>query len=147
MRNVKVAAHYYGLFLIKLRKVFPEFVLPIHAEFKPRKLPLGIGRIAVDKIKFVKFKRYHPALVREAEVFHVRQVIAYGEGLLLSEYRRAAVSFFLRAVPILFVAVKLKLYLVRLKLGLLQRNNIRVHGMEKLHEAFAHAGAQPVHVP
>ena len=59
----------------------------------------------------------------------------------------AGIALFLGAVPVLVVARKIKVGLVRLHLGFAQAEDVGVLGLKKIKKALARTGAQAVYIP
>ena len=73
--------------------------------------------------------------------------VGHGERLVPGEDRRAGVALFLRGIPVLPVARQIQLDLKRLRLRLLQAEEIGVQRMKGVLKALLQAGADAVDVP
>ena len=62
MRNIHIAADYYGLVPVEQKKIVPERVLPCHSVVEPCEPILRIGGIDADKIEVLESERYNAAL-------------------------------------------------------------------------------------
>ena len=147
MCHVQVAADDNGLLCVERFQVCTESVLPVHPVGKAGQFPLGVGRIARHKIERLKFQRDHAPFRREAELRLIRQAIADRKRRDACEHRRAGISLLHGAVPILLVALKRKLDLVRLELCLLQGDDIRIDDAEKFFKPFPQTGTKAVYIP
>ena len=75
------------------------------------------------------------------------KTIADAQRLGFGEDSDAGIALFLGAVPVLVVARKIKVGLVRLHLGLAQAEDVGVLGLKKIKKALARTGAQAVYIP
>ncbi|MPN02308.1 hypothetical protein SDC9_149524 [bioreactor metagenome] len=73
--------------------------------------------------------------------------IGYGERLVFDEHRRTGIALLLRAVPVDCVATDFAFKLLRLHLGFLQRENVRLLSGDKIKKSLCDAGAKAVDVP
>ena len=80
-------------------------------------------------------------------VFLHADAVSHLYGLFLCKNCSAGIALFLGAVPVLVVARKVKVGLVRLHLGLAQAEDVGVLGLKKIKKAFARTGAQAVYIP
>ena len=105
---------------------------------------MGIGCITGKEIIVFKLKRNQPAL---CVVFGNIHSVENGKRLFLCENCRSGVAFSFGIVPVLVVAVKLKVNLPLLKLCFLEAEDVRVKGAEYLRKALLDAGSDSVNVP
>ena len=140
MRNIQISAENHRLVLFQLLQIREKVVLPFHPIIQPSQTVLGIGCIHCNHIIVRVFQRDYSALVI---VFLDSDAVCDRQRFLLCKNRRPGIALFLRIIPELFIARQLHLDLPRLKLRLLQTENIGV----RLHKALCHTGAKPIHIP
>ena len=144
MRHVEIAAVDDGLFRVQLHEIRAQRILPLHAVRQALQSVLRVWRIAADKIERGIFRRDEPSLV---VVFLLPQPIADADWRRLRQDRCAGIALFLRGIKIPLVAVQRKLRLLRLELGLLQADDVRILLRAVVQKSLAKAGPQAVDVP
>ena len=144
MGNVEIAAENNRLFLLKLRDVSSESVLPFHTVIDSFQSVLSVRNIFRNKIDIFKFKRDEPALC--VKLLNSKTV-ADAKRFFFGEYRSAGVAFLFGIAPVLMVAVKLQHELTLLHFSLLKAENICVQLIKNVHKALVHTGSYAVDVP
>ena len=141
---VQVAAQDHRLFRVQPQQVGAEGVLPGHAVVQPLQPVLAVGGVAVHQIKARVFQREHPAFV---VMLLQPDAGGHGQRHLPAPAGRAGVALFLGRVCIFCVALRGKIRLTGLHLGLLYRENIGVQRGKAVGKAVGQAGPQAVHIP
>ena len=144
VRHIEIAAEHGGLLRVQPGQIVLEIVFPAHAVVQPLEFPLGIGRVAIHQIKIREFQGDHAALV---VVLLDANAHGYRKRLCTREHRRAGIALFLRAVEDHFIAFQRNVRLMRLHLGFLQADHIRVQRAHGIGKPLLQAGSQAVHVP
>ena len=108
------------------------------------KLPLGVGRIAGQKIKVRIFQGDQPSL--RIQVFNSHSH-PDGEGRFFCENCRAGVSLFQSVVPKRIVSGRGKGDLPLLELCLLEAEKVGIRFIEKIRKALTHTGTQAIDIP
>ena len=75
------------------------------------------------------------------------EAVGDGQGLLLGQHRRAGVAFFIGGVKVAVIALQIEHRLLRLELGLLQAEDVRVLGFHIFQKALGQARPQAIDVP
>ena len=145
-RDVQVPAEDDGLLRVQRLQMRPERILPGHAVIQPLQAVLGVGGVAADEIKALKFGGNDPPLV---VVLLQPQTVGHRERLDLGKDGHAGIPLLLCAVPKLMVPGQVQVDLpgVVLELGLLHAEDVRVQGGERRHKIFFHTSPQAVDVP
>ena len=144
MGDVHIAADYNGFVPIERAEILSEAILPVHAVFKAAEVAPCVWSIYVNEIEIRIFKGYYPSFVVVALDVYTE---IDRQRLMLCKDSRSGIAFLFRAVPILIIFRKLKIYLVGLELRFLKAEEIRIHLIEALHKSFFHAGAKAVYIP
>ena len=144
MGHVQVAAVHHGLFPVQLQKIRPQIVLPLHPVGEPLQPVLTVGGIAAHQIEVRVLRRDDPALVA---VDILSEAVGDGQGLLLGQHRRAGVAFFIGGVKVAVIALQIEHRLLRLELGLLQAEDVRVLVFHIFQKALGQARPQAIDVP
>ena len=144
VRHVQIAAQDHRLFCVQCQQVRPEGVLPLHAVVQPLQPVLTVGGVAVYQIKAGVFQRQHPSLV---VVLFQPDAGGHCQRCRFAPAGCAGIALFLGRVGVFGVALRRKICLSRLHLGLLHREDVRVQRGKALGKAVGQAGAQAVHVP
>ena len=144
MGHVQVPAQDHRLFRIQRQQVGAEGVLPFHAVVQTLQPVLTVGGVAVYQIKAGVFQRQHPSLV---VVLFQPDAGGHCQRCRFAPAGCAGIALFLGRVGVFGVALRRKICLSRLHLGLLHREDVRVQRSKALGKAVGQAGAQAVHVP
>ena len=144
MGHVQVPAQDHRLFRIQRQQVGAEGVLPFHAVVQTLQPVLTVGGVAVHQPERRVFQRQHPALV---VMLLDADAGGHGQRLLTAPAGRAGVALFLCGIGVLRVALRGKICLSRLHLGLLHRKDIGIQLRKALGKAVGQAGAQTVDIP
>ena len=144
MGHIQIPADNHGLFLIQPFQVLPEGIVPFEPMVNPGQLPLGIGSIAGHQEEVGIFQGDQSSFIVQ---LRVSQTEGAGKRRFSGKDGCSGVALLLRVVPILGVARQRKRNLIRLKLGFLQTEKIRLRGVKKFLKAFAKAGPQAVNIP
>ena len=144
MGNVEITAENNRLFLLKLRDVSSESILPFHTVVDSFQSVLSVRNVFRDEIYIVKFERNNSAL--GVKLLN-SETVAYAERLVLGEYCSTRIALFQGIAPILTVAVKLQNELTLLHFSLLKTENICVQLIKNVHKALVHTGSYAVDVP
>ena len=142
--HVQIAAQDHRLLRVQRQQVGPEGILPLHAVVQPLQAVLAVGGVAVHQIEPRVFQCQHPALV---VVLLDADAHSHGQRHLTAPACRAGVALFLGRIGVLGVAVRGKVGLTGLHLGLLHREDVGVQLRKALGKAVGQAGAQAVDVP
>ena len=111
---------------------------------KARQLVLAVGCVDVHTIEFREFQRDGAALVA---VLLFADAVADRQRRAPREHRRAGIALFLRAVPVLLIALGRKFRLAGLHFRLLQTEDVRVQLRKGLGKALAQHRAKAVDIP
>ena len=144
MGNIQIAAQDHRLFCVQCQQVGTEGILPLHAVVQTLQPVLTVGGIAVHQPEPRVFQREHTALV---VVLLNADAGGHGQRLLTAPAGRAGVALLLGRIGILGVAIRRKIRLTGLHLGLLHRKDIGIQSRKALGKAMGQAGAQAVDVP
>lgn len=131
--NVQIAADDNRLYCVQRAEMLAERILPSHAVVDALQAVLRVGRVAGEKVKFRVFQRDDAPLMIE---FLDSEPIGDVQRRALGENRRAGIAFFLGRVLELLIAWQIKLDLMRLRLGFLQAENVRIYRVEHVLEAL-----------
>ena len=116
MGDVQVAGVDHRLLRVQCFQVGEQVGLPLHPVVNALELLLGVGGVAADEEKALKFQRDESSLVVVRVDTHA---VTHRQRLLAGEHRRAGIALLVRAVPELFVAGQLQFELAGLQFGLL----------------------------
>ena len=147
VRDVIIAGnHQVGPFLAELLKVTVELVEPlvfIGLSFFSR----GAGReICVDEGNVPEIGPYDPAF---GIALHIAVPVLHVVGFYFGKDSHAAISFFLRGVPVIRVAELfelLEIHVFAMGFYFLQTDNVRGISFEPFGESFCHGGAESVNI-
>ena len=105
---------------------------------------LGVGGVAGEKVEAVVFQGNQPPLLIQR--LHTQAVLDR-QGRRFGKDSGAGVAFFLGGAPELGIARGFQLNLVRLELGFLEAEEIRIQLAEDVQEALLYTGPQAVDIP
>ena len=144
MGDIEVAAEDDRLFLRESCHIVRHRILPCHAVGKTREAALAVRRVADDEIVTAEVGGDDtPLLIMLLDA----KTIGDGKRFPLREECSTTVALLHGTVPVLVVAGKHHLDLVRLQLRLLQAHAVCIECCESVHEAFLHAGSETIDVP
>ena len=144
MGHVHVPADDHRLFLVQLRQIGPEVILPAHPVVQALQLVLGVGGVHTDQIEIVIFQSDAAPLA--AVLLHA-DVVAYRQRRMFCEDSGAGIALFLRIAPVALIAGQVQFDLSRLQFCLLEAEKVRVQAPEYIFKAFFADGPQAVYVP
>ena len=125
-------------------QVIAEGVLPPHAVVQPLQPVLTVGGVAVYQIKAGVFQRQHPPLV---VVLFQPDAGGHCQRCRFAPAGCAGIALFLGRVGIFGVALRRKICLPRLHLGLLHREDVGIQRRKACGKIVGQAGPQAVDVP
>ena len=144
MGDIEVAAEDDRLFLRESCHIVCHRILPCHAVGKTREAALAVRRVADDEIVTAEIGGDDtPLLIMLLDA----KAIGDGKRFPLREECSTTVALLHGTVPVLVVAGKHHLDLVRLQLRLLQAHAVCIECCESVHETFLHAGSETIDVP
>src|SRR3989338_2424507 len=133
--------------------VLEEDFIELFFVLQTGKFVVGVGEVAVEKVKFFKLKRLQAAFPLWCKCMLSsgnNKTLTHGHWRFYGEHRGTAVAGALRRIPKLGVAGKIKLHLLARRvayLNFLQTQDIRLLSLQKINKALIHRRADAVDVP
>ena len=144
MSHVHIPTDDHRFFILKLRYIIPEVVLPFHPVGKPLQLVLRVRHINGDEIILSHIQGNEPSLLVMFLYPHAQDHFLR---FLPRKNGSSGIALPFCIVPILMITRKLYLQLSLLHFTLLNAEDIRIQLLKSIPKALVPAGADSVYIP